>query len=160
MTDDHFAYENDIQKLLDKYQERVEITLIDLGMAVSLTEEKKKNLQHFLEEVIKGDPLECAKWIYRISMIDGKPLVENENKKYFDDLLVMFKKVHLTALESLQGLTVLREMLDVVRQHNVKIDGEISILLTNMLVLEAIAKDLDPNINILRCAVPFLQYKK
>lgn len=50
-------------------------------------------------------------------------------------------------------------MLDVVRQHNVKIDGEISILLTNMLVLEAIAKDLDPNINILRCAVPFLQYK-
>ena len=71
----------------------------------------------------------------------------------------MFKRVHLTALESLQGLTVLREMLDVVRQHNVKIDGEISILLTNMLVLEAIAKDLDPNINILRCAVPFLQYK-
>ena len=68
-------------------------------------------------------------------MIDGKPLVEYENKKYFDDLLVMFKKVHLTTLESLQGLTVLREMLDVVRQHNVKIDGEISILLTNMLVL-------------------------
>ena len=28
-----------------------------------------------------------------------------------------------------------------------------------MLVLEAIAKDLDPNINILRCAIPFLQYK-
>ena len=72
----------------------------------------------------------------------------------------MFKRVHLTALEHLQGLDVLKEMLNVVRDHDMKIDGEISILLTNMLVLEAMAKDLDPNINILRCAVPFLQYKK
>jgi len=47
-------------------------------------------------------------------------------------------------------------MLRVVRKHNMKIDGEISILFTNMLVLEAIAKDLDPNINILRSAIPFL----
>ena len=71
----------------------------------------------------------------------------------------MFERVHKTTLESLQGLEVLKEMLGVVRNHNVKIDGEISILLTNMLVLEAIAKDLDPDINILRCAVPFLKYK-
>lgn len=37
-----------------------------------------------------------------------------------------------------------------------KIDGEISILFTNMLVLEAIAKELDPEINVLRCAIPYL----
>lgn len=47
-------------------------------------------------------------------------------------------------------------MLKVVRKHNMKIDGEISILFTNMLVLEAVAKDLDPEINVLRCAIPFL----
>ncbi len=50
-------------------------------------------------------------------------------------------------------------MLEVIRNHNMKIDGEISILLTNMLILEQIAKDLDPKINILRCAVPYLHYK-
>jgi aarF domain-containing kinase len=71
----------------------------------------------------------------------------------------MFKRVHLTTLASLQALDVMKEMLEVIRSHNMKIDGEISILLTNMLVLEAIAKDLDPNINILRCAVPYLHYK-
>jgi aarF domain-containing kinase len=49
-------------------------------------------------------------------------------------------------------------MLEVVRHHNMKLDGDISILLTNMLVLEGIAKDLDPDINILRCAVPYLRY--
>lgn len=50
-------------------------------------------------------------------------------------------------------------MLGVIRDHNMKIDGEISILLTNMLVLESIAKGLDPKINILRCMVPYLQYQ-
>ena len=35
----------------------------------------------------------------------------------------MFKRVHLTALESLQGLEVLKEMLEVVREHDMKIDG-------------------------------------
>jgi predicted unusual protein kinase regulating ubiquinone biosynthesis (AarF/ABC1/UbiB family) len=71
----------------------------------------------------------------------------------------MFRRVHKKTLDSLQGIEVLYEMLDVIRDHNMKIDGEISILLTNMLVLESIAKDLDPSINILRCAVPYLQYK-
>ena len=35
----------------------------------------------------------------------------------------MFKRVHLTALEHLQGLDVLKEMLNVVRDHDMKIDG-------------------------------------
>lgn len=50
-------------------------------------------------------------------------------------------------------------MLTVIRNHRMKLDGEFATLLTNMLTLEAIAKDLDPNINILRCAVPYLPYK-
>lgn len=39
-----------------------------------------------------------------------------------------------------------------------KLDGEFATLLTNMLVLEAIAKDIDPEINILKCALPYFKY--
>lgn len=42
---------------------------------------------------------------------------------YFNDLHEMFQRVHQTALDSLQGIVVLKEMLDVVRKHNIKIDG-------------------------------------
>lgn len=80
-------------------------------MTVSLTPEKKKNFTMFLEEIIKGDPLECAKWIYRVSLVNGAPLKENENMIYFNDLHDMFQRVHKTALDSLQGIEVLREML-------------------------------------------------
>lgn len=68
LTEEHYTYQNDIENEVKKYNEQVEITLIDMGMAISLTKEKKSNLMHFLEEVIKGDPLECAKWIYKVSM--------------------------------------------------------------------------------------------
>lgn len=47
----------------------------------------------------------------------------------------MFRRVHQTSLDSLQGIVVLKEMLGVIRAHDMKIDGEISILLTNMLIL-------------------------
>lgn len=39
-----------------------------------------------------------------------------------------------------------------------KLEGEFATLLTNMLVLEALAKDLHPEINILKCAVPYFKY--
>ncbi len=71
----------------------------------------------------------------------------------------MFSIVNKTDLADLQGIDVLNGMLRVVRKHNMKIDGQISILFTNMLVLESIAKDLDPQINILRCAIPFLVHQ-
>lgn len=39
-----------------------------------------------------------------------------------------------------------------------KLDGEFATLLTNMIVLEAIAKNIDPEINILKCAFPYFKY--
>lgn len=41
-----------------------------------------------------------------------------------------------------------------------KLDGEFATLLTNMMVLEAMAKDIDPQINILKCAIPYFSYIK
>jgi len=38
-----------------------------------------------------------------------------------------------------------------------KLDGQFATLITNMLVLEAIAKDLHPDINILKCAIPYFR---
>jgi predicted unusual protein kinase regulating ubiquinone biosynthesis (AarF/ABC1/UbiB family) len=39
-----------------------------------------------------------------------------------------------------------------------KLDGEFATLITNMMVLESIAKEIDPSINLLKCAFPFFKY--
>jgi hypothetical protein len=43
--------------------------------------------------------------------------------------------INKTQLADLEGIDVLNGMLGVIRKHKMKIDGEISILFTNMLVL-------------------------
>lgn len=61
-------------------------------------------------------------------------------------------------LDDLQGVELLTGMLNIIRNHNMKLEGEFATLLTNMLVLEGMAKDIDPEINILKCAVPYFKY--
>lgn len=68
-------------------------------------------------------------------MYNGRLLGDNDHASYLADLETMFRRVHETSLDSLQGIVVLKEMLGVIRAHDMKIDGEISILLTNMLIL-------------------------
>lgn len=46
-------------------------------------------------------------------------------------------------------------MLEVIRNNGMKLDGQLGALITNMLILEQIAKDLHPSMNILSCAVPY-----
>lgn len=49
-------------------------------------------------------------------------------------------------------------MLATIRRNKMKLDGEFATLLTNILVLEGIARDIDPDINILKCAFPYFKY--
>ena len=63
-------------------------------------------------------------------------------------------------LRNLQGIEVLGGLMNVIRKHHMKLDGEFATLLTNMLILEAIAKDLDPEMTIMGCAVPYFIERK
>jgi aarF domain-containing kinase len=54
-------------------------------------------------------------------------------------------------------MKLLTGMLDKIRDNNMKLDGEFATLLTNIVVLEGMARDLDPNINILKCAIPYFE---
>ena len=47
-------------------------------------------------------------------------------------------------LSEIKGINILSGMLDIIRKHRMKLDGQFATMLTNMLILEAIAKDLDP----------------
>lgn len=49
-------------------------------------------------------------------------------------------------------------MLNIIRDHNMKLDGEFATLITNMVVLESIAKEIDPDIQILKCAIPYFKF--
>jgi aarF domain-containing kinase len=55
-------------------------------------------------------------------------------------------------------MTLLRGMLEIVRSHKMKLQGEFATILTNVIVMEAIAKSIDPKIELLKCAIPYFNY--
>lgn len=51
---------------------------------------------------------------------------------------------------------VLTKLVDILRGHKYYIEGHLAALLTNLIVLEGLAKDLDEEINIIGKAASFL----
>ena len=76
LVEENYEYEKSVQDIIDLSKQRVEIILIDVGMVIHLTRQKKESFQKFLEEMIKGDPIKCAKWVYDFSSSRQGELLE------------------------------------------------------------------------------------
>ena len=55
----------------------------------------------------------------------------------------LFSIINGADLDDLDGMKLFGGMLNLIRDYRLKLDGEFATLLTNMMVLEAIAKDVD-----------------
>jgi aarF domain-containing kinase len=96
--------------------------------------------------------------IYNLSNFEGKKIIVGKFDGYYKQLMDCFSVINNQALDDLKGMNLFVDMLAIIRQNRMKLDGEFATLLTNMMVLEAIAKDIDPEINILKCAFPYFKY--
>lgn len=96
--------------------------------------------------------------IYNLSNFEGKKILGGKFQDYYQQLADCFSVLNGQALDDLQGMSLFTDMLTIIRENRMKLDGEFATLLTNMMVLEAIAKDIDPEINILKCAFPYFKY--
>jgi aarF domain-containing kinase len=134
------------------------VNLIDVGMVIQLNERDKKNFVNFIKSIIEGRGELCAEMIYNLSNFEGKKIIVGKFDNYFNQLKECFSVLNTQTLHDVQGMHVFVDMLTIIRQNRMKLDGEFATLLTNMMVLEAIAKDIDPEINILKCAFPYFKY--
>ena len=51
---------------------------------------------------------------------------------------------------------IFKGMLDILNRNKLNIEGHFATLLTNMMILESIGRNLDPNLNIVSKASPFI----
>ena len=68
----------------------------------------------------------------------------------------MFKSISNVPLVSINVGYVLKDLIDILRNHNYFVEGHLATLFTNLIVLEGLAKELDPSINIIGKAASFL----
>lgn len=69
----------------------------------------------------------------------------------------LFVKLSKIKIKDLQGITLLKGLLDAIREHKMSLEGEFATLLTNILIVEQIGRDINPEINILKCTVPYFK---
>jgi len=131
----------------------VKIAFIDAGMVTKLNEKDQSNFFKLTWSVLKGDAASCSQLIRSLSTLELDPQVseslERELNKHFEETL----KVPIPDInvgKTIQGI------LFISASHGIKFEGNFALLLTQLITLEGIARNLDPEINIVGSTMPFL----
>lgn len=83
-------------------------------------------------------------------------IVDSKREKFLNDIEGLFAEVCSVPLADMNLGLIFKGMLEILRSNNLAIEGHFATLLTNMMILEGIGKELDPKINIVSKAASFL----
>lgn len=144
--------------MIRKCTDSIKINVIDVGMVIKLNEHDRLNFTNFIKSIMEGNSENCANLIYKLSNFDNKKLIEGTFDEYRQQLKKLFSVLDNTSIFDIEGINLLIGMLNIIRDNNMKLDGEFATLITNMVVLESIAKEIDPDIQILKCAIPYFKF--
>ncbi len=65
----------------------------------------------------------CAEMIYSLSNFQGKKIIEGKFQDYYQQLVNCFSILNNQALADLQGINLFGEMLQIIRENRMKLDG-------------------------------------
>mmetsp|Transcript_16723 Transcript_16723/g.31509 ORF Transcript_16723/g.31509 Transcript_16723/m.31509 type:complete len:688 (-) Transcript_16723:183-2246(-) len=147
--------------------QRVDHTIIflDAGIATSLLPNDRNNLRDLFKAVVLNDGysagalmVERARYERCTSIPGGKHAfatgVSNIVSEFHDR-----RKQGLT-LGAVRVGALLGKVLDLCRRYGVEIDPAMSSVVVSMLVLEGLGRSLDPDLNLMKAAVPYLLVRK
>ena len=128
-------------------------------MVTILNDSDRKNFLKLLKSVVFGDVEKCSSLLISLSKYEHNFVGSEEYKKFRYDLDVLFDNISDVPLSDIDTGMVLKNLLDIVRKHKMRLEGHFATVLTNLLVLESLAKGLDPDCNVVGAATPFLLNK-
>ena len=112
-----------MRNLLRRCKEKVRVTLIDVGMVISLDDIDKGNFVNFIKAIINSDGEKCAQMIYSLSNFEGQKIITGKFEQYLEDLRNLFSIVDGANLDDLDGMKLFGGMLNLIRDYRMKLDG-------------------------------------
>lgn len=146
-----------------KDPQRTNYTLVflDAGISTSLRPNDRKNLKDLFKAIVMNDGykagslmVERARYERCSSLPDGKHLFASGVAQIVDEFHDR-KREGLT-LGAVRIGALLTRVLDLCRTYGVEIEPAMSSVVVSMLVLEGLGRSLDPDLNLMKAAVPFL----
>ncbi|CAD8139695.1 unnamed protein product [Paramecium pentaurelia] len=134
----------------------VQIIFLDPGMITILNKSDRASFIKLVMFVTLRKPYECGKLMLQLAQYNQRQIEQKVQDKFMKEMQDLFTNVCKVPLAQMNIGQVLRSMLEILRANGMSIEGHFAALLTNMIVLEGLAKALDPDLNIVAKAASFI----
>jgi len=133
------------------------MAFIDAGMVTSLSERDQSNFFSFVWCVCSRDGQACTK---HIKSLASNKIDPNLMESLDASLNELFDSINKLPIPDINVGTTIQRILSIAGGHGIKFEGNFALLLTQLIIMEGIARTLDPNINIIGGTIPFLLNRK
>ena len=148
----------------DEMETKRTIVFLDAGIATSLSENERRNLKDLFRAVILNDGNQAGRLMVERAKYERCSQVEGGVDAFASGVEAIVSEFHDRRK---QGLTLgavrigglLSQVLDLCREHGVEVDPSMANIVISTLVLEGLGRSLDPNLNLIDFAVPFVLSK-
>eukprot|EP01113_Clastostelium_recurvatum_P006691 TRINITY_DN13053_c0_g1_i2.p1 TRINITY_DN13053_c0_g1~~TRINITY_DN13053_c0_g1_i2.p1 ORF type:complete len:586 (-),score=99.46 TRINITY_DN13053_c0_g1_i2:614-2281(-) len=131
-----------------------QLVLLDVGLVTELSEKDRKNFHALFGAVVRGDGRYGA--MLMIKHAREKQCTPEEQEKFKSAMGQLFAEVGAKKLSDVDVGALLGNILSLVRTYRIKIESNFATLVMGTVVLEGLGRQLDPDLNLLTAAVPFL----
>jgi len=133
-------------------EEEGRIGFIDLGMVGQLQPEDKRKFIRVLMAVMQRDRKLLAKTLYDL----GTPSKKTKFPPFEKDINTLLDEVKATGVAKLRMDQMVNRLFGIARDHGVYIPNRYVMMMRSCLLVEGVAKGLDPNFSIFGVAKPVL----
>ena len=127
------------------------IAFIDFGMVGRLTEERRSQVIYLLQGVISRNTSHVVRILLKWS---GDTLVNTDSLTTDADNFI--DQYHDVSLKDLDISVFLNDLTTLLRDHQLNLPPDLTLLMKSLITLEGMGRQLDPDFNIVQVATPFL----
>ncbi|WWC97449.1 hypothetical protein V866_004329 [Kwoniella sp. B9012] len=152
---DHDAWH---ERLSELYKEGYEpqLIFIDAGLVTSLDDKNRRNFLDLFQSVAEFDGYKAGKLMVERCRTP-EHVIDEETFALKIQHVVLSVKSKTFSLAKIKISDILTDVLNAVRQHHVKLEGDFVNTVLSILLLEGIGRQLDPNMDLFKSALPILR---
>ncbi|CAF0760742.1 unnamed protein product [Adineta steineri] len=132
------------------------IIFLDVGLTSSLSRSDKKNFYDLFRAIANYDSTEAATLIIERAP-NAKEIDEQSKIGFRKEMAVLIEDVIRTPLKQVEVGLVLRNVLDLGKKYHIKLESNFTTLALGTIIIEGIGRQLDPDLDFVSAARPFLQ---
>lgn len=152
---DPLLFEEAIQELYNEgYFPR--LVFLDAGLVATLNEVNRKNFLDLFQAIAEFDGLRAGTLMVERCRSPEK-VVDGENFAREMEQLILKIKSETFKLSKIDISSILQKVLQMVREHKVRLEGDFINVVISILILEGIGRSLNPELDLFKMALPILR---